>query len=146
MPALLRNTSIAFAAVLTLAVGGCTSNAPPPAASTSSALTEAKPAAVVITDAARAEAKEIFGSRCNVCHGATGGGDGPASAGLTPHPRNFHDAVWQKSVPDEHIEKIIVYGGAAVGKAPMMPANPDLSEKPATVAALREYVRSLSGK
>lgn len=95
------------------------------------------------TEAARAEAREIFGSRCMPCHGPTGGGDGPASAGLTPRPRNFHDAAWQAKVTDEHIEKIIQYGGSAVGLAPMMPANPDLSEKPATIAALREHVRSL---
>lgn len=106
----------------------------------------AAPAAPAIPEAARAEAKEIFAMRCTPCHGATGAGDGAASAGLTPKPRNFHDTSWQASVTDAHIEKIIVYGGAAVGKAPMMPGNPDLADKTATVAALREYVRGLGGK
>jgi mono/diheme cytochrome c family protein len=66
---------------------------------------------------ALAEADQIFVSRCTPCHGSTGGGDGPASASLNPHPRNFHDKTWQASVNDEHIFKIIQYGGAAVGKS-----------------------------
>ena len=36
-----------------------------------------------------------------------------------------------------------VYGGAAVGKAPTMPANPDLDSKPEVVAELVKYVRGL---
>ena len=92
-----------------------------------------------------AKAVEIFNQRCVPCHGATGQGDGVASKGLTPPPRNFGDPAWQASVTDEHIEKIIRYGGAAVGKAPAMPANPDLTD-PAVLAALRAHVRSLGGK
>ena len=33
-----------------------------------------------------------FGSTCAPCHGASGGGDGPAAAGLHPPPRSFRDA------------------------------------------------------
>jgi len=43
------------------------------------------------------------------------------------------------------IEQIIQHGGAAVGKRPTMPANPDLNSKPAVVTALREYIRGLEG-
>ena len=92
---------------------------------------------------ARAEAEKIFSERCVTCHGANGAGDGPASAGLVPKPRNFQDAAWQQSVSDEHIEQIVQYGGAAVNKSPAMPANPDLMSKPAVVAALRAHVRAL---
>jgi mono/diheme cytochrome c family protein len=104
------------------------------------------PAATPANDAvaAQAEAEKIFSERCVTCHGASGGGDGPASAGLVPKPRNFHDEAWQKSVNDEYIEQIVQYGGAAVGKSPAMPANPDLMSKPAVVAALRAHVRSLA--
>ena len=56
-------------------------------------------------------------------------------------PRNFSDPAWQKSVTDEHIETIIKYGGAAVGKSPAMPANPDLNSKPQVVTELRLIVR-----
>lgn len=90
-----------------------------------------------------AEATQIFATRCTPCHGATGAGDGAASKGLVPPPRNFGDAAWQASVTDEHIEKIIQFGGAAVGKAPTMPPNPDLTAKPAVVSALRAHIRSL---
>jgi mono/diheme cytochrome c family protein len=98
-----------------------------------------------ITEASRAEAKEIFATRCTPCHGPTGEGDGPASAGLSPPPRNLRAPEWQSSVTDEHIERIIEYGGAAVGRSPGMPPNPDLAGKP-VVLALREYVRNLEQK
>jgi mono/diheme cytochrome c family protein len=92
---------------------------------------------------ARKEAKEIFTNRCTPCHGNNGGGDGPGSAGLTPKPRDFRSAEWQKSVTDEHIEKAIVYGGAAVGRSAAMPGNPDLAAKKEVVAALRMFIRKL---
>jgi mono/diheme cytochrome c family protein len=91
-----------------------------------------------------AEAKQIFSMRCMPCHGPEGRGDGPASASLTPHPRNFHDGVWQQQASDDHILKIIQYGGTAVGKSPAMPANPDLGDKPEVVAALKDHIRSLA--
>lgn len=95
-----------------------------------------------ITPEARQEARQIFSTRCAVCHGAEGRGDGPGGAGLTPRPRNYHDTAWQDSVTDEEIEQAIVYGGAAVGRSPGMVGNPDLGSKPAVVAALREIVRN----
>ena len=91
--------------------------------------------------AATAKAQEIFASRCSVCHGPQGKGDGPASAGLTPKPRNFGDPTWQAAIDDAYLEKIIKYGGAGVGKSPAMPGNPDLTD-PAVVQALRAVVRS----
>jgi mono/diheme cytochrome c family protein len=87
------------------------------------------------------KAKEIFAQRCTPCHGPTGAGDGAASASLTPKPRNFHDKDWQSSVTDQHIETIIKAGGAAVGKSPAMPGNPDLTD-PAVLAGLRSLIRS----
>jgi len=90
-----------------------------------------------------AEEKQIFETRCYTCHGMKGMGDGPGSAGLNPKPRNFTDPTWQGSVTDDHINKIILYGGAAVGRSPMMPGNPDLIAKPEVVAALVKHVRSL---
>jgi len=97
-------------------------------------------------DEATKAAQEIFNTRCAVCHGPAGHGDGPGSAALNPKPRNFTDPEWQKSVTDEHIEKIIQYGGIAVGKSPMMPGNPDLISKQDVVKALRAKVRALGEK
>lgn len=88
-------------------------------------------------------ARQIFETRCAVCHGVRGAGDGPGSAGLDPQPRDFRDAEWQESVTDDHITKIIKFGGAAVGKSPTMPGNPDLLAKPEVVQGLVEHIRSL---
>lgn len=96
-----------------------------------------------VPEAARAEASQIFSTRCAACHGAQGRGDGAASASLSPKPANFTDGAWHSKVTDEHIEKIIQYGGAAVGKSPSMPGNPDLTSKPDVVAGLREHIRGL---
>ena len=91
---------------------------------------------------AAAEAKQVFSTRCVPCHGATGGGDGPASAGLTPKPASFSSAEWQAKVTDDHIEKVIAYGGMAVGKSAAMPPNPDLDGKP-VIPALRAMIRGM---
>ena len=105
---------------------------------------EASPADPAPSPQAQAEASQIFSTRCFACHGPEGRGDGPASAGLSPKPANFHDVAWQRAVDDAHIEKIIQYGGAAVGKSAAMPSNPDLASKPEVVAALRAHVRGLA--
>jgi hypothetical protein len=54
-------------------------------------------------------------------------------------------ADWQKSVTDEHLAKIILEGGAAVGLSPLMPPNPDLADKPQVVDALVAVIRSFGG-
>ncbi|MDH3845817.1 MAG: c-type cytochrome, partial [Myxococcales bacterium] len=92
----------------------------------------------------KAEAIEIYENRCTVCHGKLGKGDGEGSAALDPKPRDFTLAEWQDSVTDEHIRKIIVYGGTGVGKSATMPANPDLDAKPEVVQEIVLYVRNLA--
>lgn len=90
------------------------------------------------------EADAKWQNLCSTCHGPGGKGDGPAGMALTPKPRDFSSAEWQKSVTDEHIEKTILEGGQAVGLSPLMVANPDLASKPDVVKALRAHVRSLA--
>ena len=89
-----------------------------------------------------AGARTVYNERCSVCHGVNGDGMGPASAALNPRPRNYHDAVWQASVTDEQIKKTIMYGGASVGKSPLMPSNPDLDGKPEIIDGLVQIVRT----
>jgi uncharacterized membrane protein len=91
------------------------------------------------------KAASYFKVVCTPCHGAQGMGNGPASKMLNPKPRNFTDAAWQKSVTDEHIKKIILEGGAAVGKSDVMPANPALANDPATLESLVKMVRGFGG-
>jgi hypothetical protein len=83
----------------------------------------------------------LFDSKCVVCHGDHGAGDGPGAAVLNPKPRAFGDGVWQASVTDEQIKKTIVEGGAGVGKSVAMSANPELKDKPEELTALVKIVR-----
>ena len=92
--------------------------------------------------AARDEAEKLWNELCWTCHGKDGTGNGPAAAALNPKPRNHSDRNWQKTVTDEHIEKVILKGGPAAGLSPLMPPNPTLEGKPDVVKALRAIVRS----
>lgn len=89
------------------------------------------------------QARELYRARCVACHGRDGLGDGPAAGVLNPKPRSFADGTWQSSVTDEAIEAIILQGGQAVGKSPVMPANLDLADKKDVVIALRVMVRRM---
>jgi len=118
--------------------------APAPAAAPAA---PAPPAAASPQDGASAatrEAEQIFSLRCSTCHGPDGRGDGPGSVALDPKPRNYHDPGWQSTVTDAHLAAIIVGGGPAVGRSPLMPPNPDLATKPDVVAALVAHIRSLA--
>ena len=125
-------------------ISGCTSKdaapAEPKAAEPAPAPT---PAAEPAGDPV-AEAMGLFEDRCAVCHGLSGKGDGDGSAALDPKPRDFTSTEWQAEVTDDHLKKIIVYGGLAVGKAATMPPNPDLDAKPEVVAELVKLIRGLA--
>ena len=134
-----RLTSWCFA-VCGLALVSCSQSSPEqpaPVAKTEPVVQAPPPAAAPAMDP-----KQLFTTRCATCHGEKGHGDGPASAALNPKPRNYTDATWQKSVTDEQIKKTILYGGAAVGKSPIMPASPDLESQPAVLDGLVKIVRS----
>ncbi len=137
-----------MAAVAALMVGGgslingCSKNEPQQAATTAAATPTPAPAPTPAPPAdPAAEAKQVFKSRCVVCHGDHGAGDGPGAAAIVPKPRAFAEPEWQASVTDEHLRRIIVEGGPAVGKSPGMPPNPDLKGKDEVVAALVKVVR-----
>lgn len=104
--------------------------------------TPAAPAAAANAD----DPKEVFKTRCVMCHGEDGKGDGPASVALNPKPRNYTDPTWQKSVTDDQIKKTITGGGASVGKSPIMPAQPDLASKPEVLEGLVKIVRGFGAK
>ncbi len=131
-----------FAALLALGATACDkkSSAAPSGAGSPAAPTATAPAAPS-GGAPSADAQKIFNDRCAVCHGTSGKGDGPGAVALNPKPRNYSDKAWQASVTDEQIRKTIVYGGAAVGKSPIMPSSPDLDGKTETVDGLLKIVR-----
>ncbi len=64
-----------------------------------------------------------YQTRCALCHGPTGAGDGPMSASLAVKPRTLADPMWQASITDAALEEVILKGGKAVGKSELMPGN-----------------------
>lgn len=95
---------------------------------------------------ARKDADEVFRTICVTCHGDSGHGDGPGAAACDPKPRTFADAAWQASVTDDHIVKTITLGGAAVGKNPQMPAQPQLKGKTELLQQLVTIIRGFAAK
>jgi uncharacterized membrane protein len=109
--------------------------APPPPAPA------AEPAAAEPDKSPERMAREYFEKKCVVCHGKSGAGDGPGAGSLEPKPRRFADSGWQAAVTDAELARVIVDGGAAVGKSTAMPPNPDLKKRPALVDELVRLVR-----
>lgn len=90
------------------------------------------------------EAKNLYQMRCAICHGQSGKGDGAGAASLDPKPRDYTSKEWQASVTDEDLKKIIVGGGQAVGKSPIMPPNPDLGQKPELLSGIIAIIRGFA--
>jgi mono/diheme cytochrome c family protein len=136
-------TATGLAIALAWSVGACSKPEPHQTAPTPVATPAPTPAdapAAPPADPAVA-AQSVFKMKCVVCHGDHGAGDGPGAAAIEPKPRAFADAAWQASVTDEHLKKIILEGGPAVGKSPAMPPNPDLKGKDEVVSALVKMIR-----
>ncbi|MBV8586511.1 MAG: cytochrome c [Verrucomicrobia bacterium] len=88
--------------------------------------------------------RTLFETRCFVCHGRTGQGNGPAAVGLNPPPVDFTKPSWQASVSDADLMRVIKDGGAALGRSAVMPPNADLNEQ--QIEALIAFVRSLKSQ
>ncbi len=78
----------------------------------------------------------VFAKRCALCHGAEGRGDGLASKGLNPKPRNFHDAAYMKTRSDAQLLEVIHQGKGAMPKW-----GGQLSE--AEITAVLAHIREL---
>lgn len=135
-----RSATAVSLSVLLAATSGCQSKPSDSQQHLAAPLTT--PAPVPVAPDPAADARQLFRTRCTACHGDVGRGDGPGAAALTPKPRAFADAAWQSSVKDEELREAIVKGGAAIGKSPGMPANPDLAAKPDVVRELIAIVRA----
>lgn len=142
-------SKLGIATILCVAALGCSKSEPAPSATQKApeptapaAAPAAAPTAAPV--AVAADPKEVFKTRCVMCHGESGKGDGAAAAALNPKPRNYCDPEWQKSVSDEQIKKAITGGGPAVGKSPLMPAQPDLANDPAALDGLVKIIRGFA--
>ncbi len=80
-------------------------------------------AAVMLSGAAlAADGEQIFKFYCAQCHGLTGLGDGPnVSKDFPVSPRNFTSAAEMNKLTDADLKNVILDGGPAASKSPMMP-------------------------
>jgi mono/diheme cytochrome c family protein len=82
--------------------------------------------------------RDLYARTCATCHGATGGGDGPAAAGLTPKPRNLTlKTGWKNGTRIEDIYRTLEAGL----KGSAMVSYKDLSKRDRM--ALVHFVQSL---
>ena len=87
--------------------------------------------------------KAKYDVNCAGCHGKTGKGDGPAAAAINPKPQDHTDGKIMNALSDQYLFDIIKKGGAAVKKAPIMPANEKkLSDQ--EIWDVVAYIRSLA--
>ncbi len=82
--------------------------------------------------------RSVYDTACASCHGATGKGDGPAGAGLTPPPADFTDAFHARFYSDAARVHIVRKGIAGTGMAGF---EGTLSEK--DVLDVYAYVKGL---
>jgi mono/diheme cytochrome c family protein len=83
----------------------------------------ATPAAVVAQAAeGGAAGKTVYLRDCAKCHGASGKGDGPIAASLSPKPTDFTNQKLMSKRSDQFLMKVIENGGAAGGLSAAMPA------------------------
>jgi len=121
---------------------------PPPEPTAGAPVPGAAPIAVAGSPfaciAGTAEAgKAKYAQLCASCHGATGAGDGPASAPLNPKPAHHNDGNYMNPLSNEHLVKVVTEGGPAVGKSPQMaPWGPVLGEQ--GVRDVVAFVRTLA--
>ena len=94
-----------------------------------------------VAPADTSEAEQYFIQTCARCHGYDGSGKGEVAEMLEVKPRDYTDPKWQASVTDEELKRIIVEGGAAVGKSKLMPPNPQLKDKPQVLNDLVVIIR-----
>ena len=89
------------------------------------------------------EVEKVFKFYCAQCHGLGGKGDGPnVTKDFPVSPRNFTNAKEMNKLTDADIKNVILDGGPAASKSPMMPPwSKTLTE--AEVDALVGHLRKL---
>jgi mono/diheme cytochrome c family protein len=119
----MRSVAITLLLTLTVLTGGCDKNSSQPAGGQPS------------------QAQVMFDTKCAVCHGINGAGDGPSADAFKPRPRNETDPAWQASVTDDQIREIILMGGVNLGKSPAMPSHTLLRNRPEVLDGLVKIIR-----
>lgn len=83
------------------------------------------------------QGRALYQGHCAGCHGADGGGNGPAASGMTPAPTNFKTAT-PATLSDNTIQQAVLVGKGTVmrGYATILTAS--------DINALVLYLRSLA--
>jgi cytochrome c553 len=131
-----------------VAACGKNNDPPPPSSGVPGAKPESGPhaGATGVAKSGDERAHAMFETICATCHGNTGQGNGPAAESLPTKPRNYTDATWQANTTDAQIKDIIIHGGQAVGKSPLMPANPELERDTEKLDGLVKIIRAFGKK
>jgi mono/diheme cytochrome c family protein len=78
--------------------------------------------------------------RCDLCHGISGKGDGPAAHMQVTHPpRDFTNCAFQKEREDGELFWIIKYGNPGTGMQPLIPGMLSEEEGWKIVAYVRTF-------
>ena len=93
-----------------------------------------------------AKGKKLYAqTKCQVCHGVNGKGDGPAAKSLKPPPTNFADAKRMSKRTDKQLFNVLKNGGPAEKLAATMPAYKD-KLKDAEINDVVTHLRTLAKK
>ena len=68
----------------------------------------------------------LYRVHCSSCHGAAGGGDGPAAHFVYPAPRDHTDASHMNRRSDQELHDVIASGGPTLGLSSLMPRWDDI--------------------
>ena len=85
----------------------------------------------------------IYRVVCSQCHGVNGDGRGINARYLSVEPRNHRSKEEMGKLSDDHLKRVIRYGGTAVDKSALMPAWGSLFTD-AEIDELIAYLRELS--
>ena len=98
---------------------------------------------LVTAPAWAADAEKVFKFYCAQCHGAGGKGDGlNVTKDFPVSPRNFTNATEMDKLSDADLKNVIMDGGPAASKSPMMPPwGKTITEE--EVDALVQHLRQL---
>ena len=94
--------------------------APPPAPPAPVKAPDTPPSEGAAVEADVEAGKADYQLYCASCHGKTGAGDGPLGQVLNPKPARHNDGAYMNPLTDDHLFKVIKFGGASVGKSPTM--------------------------
>jgi len=103
--------------------------------------TKPPPAAAKVSPESIANGEAIFKRQCQMCHGATGLGDGPASKTLKGKLPNLTDKATMDKIKDQEIHEAIENGlKTEVGNMPSFKSK----LKPEEIQDVMNFVRTLA--